>query len=294
MMSTVDGGTPGGIVELGADLTVLRILRPSPDDGFNPHGLAIDHHQNRMISTDFLEAKTVAESLRGTGFGAVTRFVASILPLSDRMKLLSWGWEYPPMPRFRNTIRVWDLDTSALIQTVEVGRGPMEITEIPEDPIGRAVLTNTAEGSLGIVSRDNSGTYAYRKILTFGEGANASGPGGTRVSQDGRTAWVALYGLAEVRRYDISHPDRPSLMGTAKTGLGSHYLRLSADQMRGYVSDYFLQAIEGWVLARPDLKVWRFEADTMDVEELANFGSDTSDPLLRQYAPLQPHGIEMR
>ncbi len=260
MMSSADGSQSGRVLELGPDFNVRAAHTKQPPEAFNPHGLAVDYAGNRMVTTDFFEAKSIAERA----------------------------------PRFRNTVRVWDLEKFEIIQTVQVGLGPMEIAGIPGDPDGRAVVTNTAEGSLGVVGRDSSGKYVYKTMIDMDGDTNNSVPGGARISKDGKSLWVALYGFGEVRRYDISDPEHPKLLATGRAGIGTHYLRVTPDQKHVYASNYFVQDIEGWFLPYPDLKVWRFDAETMQGEELMNFGADTTDPLLKKYAPLQPHGIEVK
>ena len=115
-----------------------------------------------------------------------------------------------------------------------------------------------------------------------------------RMTREGTRLLVTLNGAGKVAMFDIARPDRPQLMSVVDLGpdSGPHYLRLTADEQRLVVTDYFLVedlAPGGIVMVEGDHKIHvidihgnRLELDTaFDVD----FNRDIST------GPARPHGV---
>lgn len=263
MMGDAAGGSPGGILEIGPDLSLRGIHPEGAPDDCNPHGLDIDMDRGLLVTTDLMELASVAVD--------------------------------PPVPVVRDTVRIWDLGGPEVTATVQVCCGPMEARFIPNDPDGRILVACMADGAFGLVERGGDGAWGYRPLLDVdGPDQLVAFPGITRLSADGRTLWMALSGYGEVRRYDIADPTGPVLDATAVVGKGAHFMTFSDDGERGYVSDYVVQRLEAVTgMAPADNKVWRFDSASMEAELILDLRDEGDDPLLADRLPLQPHGLAL-
>ena len=284
LMGDAHGGTPGGIVELDADGRIVGTY-PADDKGapletgvvdgvdlrevtgerfwrtFNPHGIDVHKELDVMLTTDMMEAASLAPN----SAGEVNLVV-------------------------RNTVRVWDFAERRVVQTVPVGAAPMEVRFIP-GPEGRALVTCMASGELWLLERAADGRYFGEPVLDFdGDLTNKAHPGTLEITGNGRFVTIALAGEGEVRRYDITDPRSPVLDDTVLLGRGSHYLIHSADESRFAVADYFLQEMELAGMGEGDDAVWLVDATSFERRLLFDFAAHES-AAIADYGIIQPHGM---
>ena len=115
-----------------------------------------------------------------------------------------------------------------------------------------------------------------------------------RMNRQGTRLFVTLNGAGKVVMFNIARPDHPQLMSVADLGPGSgpHFMRLSSDERRLVVTDYFLveDLVPGGIVnVEGDHKIHvinvhgnRLELDTaFDVD----FDRDINT------GPARPHGV---
>ena len=91
-MGGPDGAQPGRVIEYDAHQNFVGAWPPNPpDNGFNPHGIAIDEAHNLMVTSDFI---CPLHTLHVPGGGGVL---------------------------LRGSVRVWDLAHRSITRTIHVG-----------------------------------------------------------------------------------------------------------------------------------------------------------------------------
>jgi hypothetical protein len=217
-MGGADGAQPGRLVEYDARTTRVQTwpLAP-PEDGFNPHGISIDEAHNLMVTSDF------------------------ICPLRT---LHVHGGHTADI---RGSVRVWDLARREITKTIIVGdpaipAGTMEVQLIPRDRHLRAFTAGMVDGKLYLV--DTKGGTAT-PVFDFGVVSTPNTPAMPqllKMNRAGTRLFVTLNGAGKVVMLDVRHPDRPKLLSVVDLGpeSGPHFLRLTNDERRLVVTDYFL------------------------------------------------------
>ena len=123
-MGGPDGAQPGRVIEYDAQQNFVGAwpLDP-PEDGFNPHGIALDEAQNLMVTSDFI---CPLHTLHVPGGGGVL---------------------------LRGSVRVWDLAHRAITRTITVGEpsnpaGTIDVQLIPHDRHHRAFTAGMNDNQL--------------------------------------------------------------------------------------------------------------------------------------------------
>lgn len=280
-MGGPNGAHPGTVVEYDAHLNIVRTLPTPTDDAehpFNPHGISIDESHNLMVTSDY------------------------VCPVST---LHIGGGK----PHLDGSIRVWDFAKRTVTRTIVVGNhvGTMDVRLIPGDPRHRAFTAGMNDNQLYLV--DTQGGTA-KPVFDFGPYAVQAvplppiWPQLLLINKAGTRLFVTLNfaGLAgKVVMLDITDPEHPQAMGggnpdagVVDLGLdsGPHYLRLTNDETRLVVSDYFLveDLIPGGVInAEGDLKVHVINVFSDHLELDKRFNLDFSHDVAT--GPARPHAL---
>jgi selenium-binding protein 1 len=271
-MGGANGAAPGRVVEYN-DATGFVQAWPTtpPDDGFNPHGISIDEAHNLMITSDFI---CPLRTLHVHGGDAA---------------------------QVRGSVRVWDLAARAITRTIAVGdpahpAGTMEVQLIPRDRRQRAFTAGMIDGKLYLVDTGDGTATAVFDFGTLSTGGVPAMPQLLRMNREGTRLFVTLNGAGKVVMFDIENPRRPQLLSVVDLGAdsGPHYLRLTDDERRLVVTDYFLVedlAPGGIVNVEGDHKIHVIDVrgDRLELDRRfdVDFDRDVSTGAAR------PHGVVM-
>jgi len=272
-MGGPNGANPGRVVEYDASRNFVRAWPTNPPtDGFDPHGISIDEAHNLMITSDF------------------------ICPL---LTLHIHGGDAVDL---RGTVRVWDLASRAIVRTITVGdsahpAGTIDVKLIPRDRQLRAFTAGMADNTLYLVDTQNGTAMAVFDFSVFAVPNAPVWPQLLRINRRGTRLFITLNyaGLAgKVVMFDITRPEHPQVISVVDLGPGSgpHYLRLTDNEKRLVVSDYFLVedlAPGGVVQAEGDHKIHVLTVHpnrlTLDSHFDLDFNRDIST------GPARPHGF---
>jgi hypothetical protein len=268
-MGGANGTQPGRVVEYNAATAFVQTWPTiPPPDGFNPHGISIDEAHNLMVTSDFI---CPLRTLHHHGNAA----------------------------DLRGSVRVWDLARREITKTIVVGdparpAGTMEVQLIPRDQRLRAYTAGMADNTLYLVDTERGTATAVFDFGVFSVGNVSAMPQLLKTNREGTRLFVTLNGAGKVVMFDIARPDRPQVMSVVDLGpdSGPHFLRLTSDEKRLVVTDYFLVedlAPGGIVNVEGDHKIHvinvhgnRLELDTaFDVD----FDRDINT------GPARPHGV---
>jgi WD40 repeat protein len=204
----------------------------------------------------------------------------------------------------RGTVRVWNLATRTITKTIIVGdpahpAGTIDIHLIPRDPQLRAFAAGMADNRLYLIDTQNGSATAVLDFDTFASPGAPVWPQLMRMNRAGTRLYITLnYAghAGKVVMLDISHPEQPAILSAVDLGAGSgpHYLRLSGDEKRLVVSDYFLVedlAPGGVVRAEGDHKVHVLNVHPRRLELDARFDLDFNRDIAT--GPARPHGMAM-
>jgi selenium-binding protein 1 len=269
-MGGSNGANPGRVVEYDADLTFVKAWPASPPtDGFNPHGISIDETHNLMVTSDF------------------------ICPLRT---LHVHGGDAADL---RGSVRVWDLASRAITQTIVVGTperpaGTMEVQLIPRDQRLRAFTAGMVDNTLYLVDTQKGTATAVFNFDVFSVRNVPAMPQLLRINKQGTRLFVTLNGAGKVVMFNIARPDHPEILSVIDLGPGSgpHYLQLTGDEKRLVVTDYFLVedlAPGGVVQAEGDHKIHVINVHGNRLELDTRFDLDFNRDI--STGPARPHGV---
>jgi hypothetical protein len=268
------GAHPGRVVEYDSHHNIVRTL-PTPDDDaqypFNPHGISIDEAHNLMVTSDY------------------------VCPVST----LHVGGG---VPHLDGSVRVWDLAKRSIVRTIPVGDmvGTMDVRLIPGDPRHRAFSAGMIDNQLYLVDTKAGTSKSVFDFSSYAVQAVPNPPIWPQlmvINQAGTRIFVTLNFAGQagkVEMLDISDPEYPKALGEVDLGLnsGPHYLRLSNDERRLIVSDYFLveDLVPGGVInSEGDMKVHVIDVHRDSIELDKNFNLDLSHDVAT--GPARPHAV---
>lgn len=250
MMGGVMGGEPGKVAEFDANGKLLQEWPTvQPNKGFNPHGISIRPEYNLMVTTDFVVPSSTIN-------GPIV---------------------------VQNRVRVWNLNRRSIIRTIELPNagGTMDIQLIPRDILARAVVPGQG-GKLWLV---DTFLGTVKPIYDFtqlpGQGP-APQPHIVKFTEDGKRMFVSLYGSSTITMFDSSIPTNLKLLSVVNLGAGAgpHYLRLTQDEQRLIVTNYFLNEHSHNGLVQQDgnrkIQVINVRKDSMDLDPKFNFDGNTA------------------
>jgi selenium-binding protein 1 len=275
-MGGPNGAQPGRVVEYDANRNFVNAWPTSlPTDGFNPHGIALDEAHNLMVTSDFI------------------------------CPLLTLHVHDGDKAHLRGSIRVWDLAQRTITRTIVVGdpdnpAGTIDVKLIPGDTQQRAFTAGMADNQLYLVDTQQGTATA---VFDFGVYALPLVPSAPvwpqllRINKAGTRLFITLNYAGQAGKVvmlDITDPVHPVELDVADLGLnsGPHYLRLTPDEQRLVVSDYFLVedlAPGGVVNAEGDLKIHVLNVFSEHLEREPQFKLDFSHDI--STGPARPHGL---
>ena len=264
MMGGAQGHAPGRVVEFSEDLRLVgEYPKNPPEDGFNPHGIAIRPDRNLMVTSDFICPTSTLNAVAG-------------------------GLD------LRGSIRVWDLRGREILRSVEIpsAGGTIDVKLIPRDREGRAYTAGMLEDKLYLVDTQH-GTAAA--VFDFGAIAKGGWPQLMRMTEDGRRLFITMNQAGKVVMFDTSEPSAPRVLSVLDLGpnAGPHYLRLTNDEQRLVISDYFLNEDSfGRVHAEGDHKIHVAKVSTGALTLDSRFQLDFNTAF--KTGPARPHGLAMK
>ncbi len=272
-MGGAQGSQPGRVVEYDSQLNAVRSWPAQPPtDGFNPHGISIDEAHNLMVTSDFICPLLTLHVHNG-----------------DQVDL-------------RGTIRVWDLAQRAITKTIVVGdpakpAGTIDVHLIPHDGLLRAFTAGMADNRLYLVDTQQGSATAVFSFDSFASANAPVWPQLMRINKAGTRLFITLnYAGAggKVVMLDITRPEQPAIVSVVDLGPGTgpHYLRLTSDEKRLVVSDYFLVedlAPGGVVQAEGDHRIHVFNVAPHRLELDRRFDLDFNRDI--GTGPARPHGM---
>lgn len=268
------GMHPGRVVAYDAQRNVVQTLPTPADDAeypFNPHGISIDEANNVMVTSDY------------------------VCPVST----LHVGGG---VPHLDGSIRVWDLAKRSVVRTIPVGDmvGTMDVRLIPGDARHRAFTAGMTDNQLYLVDTQRGTSKAVFDFSSYAVQAVPDPPIWPQllmINQEGTRLFVTLNFAGQAGKVvmlDISDPEYPQAVGAVDLGLnsGPHYLRLTSDEKRLVVSDYFLveDLVPGGVInAEGDMKIHVINIFPDRLELDKNFNLDFSHDI--PSGPARPHAL---
>ncbi len=264
MMGGPKGHAPGRVVEFSQDLKAVgEFPKNPPEDGFNPHGIAIRPEINLMVTSDFICPTSTLNAVAG-------------------------GLD------LRGNIRVWDLQRREILRSVEIPNagGTIDVKLIPRDREGRAYTAGMLDDKLYLVDTQR-GTAT--PVFDFGSIAKGGWPQLMRMTEDGRRLFITMNQAGKVVMFDTSEPSAPRVLSVLDLGAnaGPHYLRLTEDERRLVISDYFLNEDSfGKVHAEGDHKIHVAKVSATSLTLDSRFRLDFNTAF--KTGPARPHGLAMR
>jgi selenium-binding protein 1 len=264
MMGGARGHAPGRVAEFDRRLNLVREHPENPpEDGFNPHGIAVRPEINLMVTSDFVCPSTTLDAVPG-------------------------GVD------FRSSVRVWNLERREIVRTINIqgAGGTIDVKLIPHDPRARGFTAGMLDDHLYLL---NTQRGPARAVFDFASIAKGGWPQLMRVTADGRRLFVSMNQAGKVVMFDISDPDEPRLLKVLDLGSnsGPHYITLTPDEKRLVVSDYFLNEDNfGKVHAEGDHKIhvaWVSEDDLV-LDPRFNLDFNTAFAI----GPARPHGLAIK
>jgi selenium-binding protein 1 len=264
MMGGAQGHAPGRVAEFDGQLNLVREHPDNPpDDGFNPHGIAVRSEINLMVTSDFICPSTTLHAVPG-------------------------GLE------LRGSVRVWDLRRREILRTISIPNagGTIDVKLIPGDPQQRGYTAGMLDDKLYLLDTRNG---TARPVFDFGSIAKGGWPQLMQITRDGERLFISMNQAGKVAMLNIEDPDGPRLLKVLDLGAnsGPHYIKLTPDERRLVISDYFLNEDNfGKVHAEGDHKIHvaRITDNNLALDPRFNLDFNTAIAT----GPARPHGIAIK
>ena len=264
MMGGATGHAPGRVAEFDRQLNLVGEYPANPpEDGFNPHGIAVRPEINLMVTSDFICPATTLNALPGN------------LDL-------------------RGSVRVWNLKRREILRTIVIPNagGTIDVKLIPADAAERGYTAGMLDDQLYLLDARHG---TARPVFDFGSIAKGGWPQLMRMTRDGSRLFISMNQAGKVVMFNVSNPEQPRVLKVLELGPGSgpHYLALTADEKRLLISDYFLNEDGfGKVHAEGDHKIHVARVTHDDLILDSRFQLDFN--LAFETGPARPHGIAIR
>ncbi len=264
MMGGPAGHAPGRVVEFDSTFHIVKEHPETPpEDGFNPHGIAVRPDLNLMLTSDFICPSTTLDVVPGD------------LDL-------------------KGSIRVWNLRDRSIVKTITVPHagGTIDVKLIPGSPHGLGYTAGMLDDKLYLVD-PNAGTAT--PVFDFSSIAKGGWPQLMRMTHDGKRLFITMNQAGKVVMFDTSTPARPEVLDILELGkdAGPHYLQLTSDDERLVVSDYFLnEDTFGKVHSEGDHKIHVARVKHHRLELDPRFQLDFNYAF--STGPARPHGMAMK
>ncbi|HKW61418.1 MAG TPA: selenium-binding protein SBP56-related protein [Candidatus Acidoferrum sp.] len=264
MMGGAQGHAPGRLAEFDGALNLVKEYPENPPmDGFNPHGISVRPEINLMVTSDFICPSTTLNAVPG-------------------------GLD------LRGSVRVWDLNHREILRTIEIPNagGTIDVKLIPGDREARGYTAGMLNDQLYLVD-STQGTA--RGVFDFSGIAKGGWPQLLQITRDGKRMFISMNQAGKVAMFDISEPETPRLLKILDLGAnsGPHYVRLTNDDKRLVISDYFLNEDSfGKVHAEGDHKIHVARISGNDLTLDPRFALDFNTAFAT--GPARPHGIAIK
>jgi selenium-binding protein 1 len=200
----------------------------------------------------------------------------------------------------RGSIRVWDLAQRSIKMKIVVGdpsnpAGTMDVKLIPGDRQLRGFTAGMGDSKLYVLDTQRGTATPVYDFSPFAV-PNAPMPQLIWINHDGTRLFITLNGAGKVVQFDISEPAHPRVLDVVDLGPGSgpHYVRLSSDERRLVISDYFLVedlAPGGIVHLEGDHKIHVVEIFRNHMRLDPHFDLDFNRDI--STGPARPHGLAL-
>ena len=264
MMGSATGHAPGRVAEFDRHLNLMAEHPANPpDDGFNPHGIAVRPEINLMVTSDFICPATTLNATPGN-------------------------------PDLRGSVRVWDLKRREILRTIVIPNagGTIDVKLIPGDAAERGFTAGMLDDQLYLL---NTRHGTAQPVFDFTSIAKGGWPQLMRITRDGTRLFISMNQAGKVAMLNVSNPEQPRVLKVLDLGpsSGPHYIALTADERRLVISDYFLNEDSfGKVHAEGDHKIHvaRVTSDNLILD--TRFQLDFN--LAFETGPARPHGIAIQ
>ncbi len=264
MMGGANGHAPGRIAEFDGNLDLIAEHPENPpQDGFNPHGISVRPEINLMVTSDFICPSTTLHAVPGT-------------------------------PELRGSLRVWDFAHRKIVRTILLPdpAGSIDVRLIPHDERQRGYTAGMADGKLYLFDAQRGTAKA---VFDFDMISPGGWPQLMKMTEDGRRLFVSMNIAGKIAMFDTSDPEEPRLLKALDLGAnsGPHYIRLSRNERRLVVTDYFLNEDSfGKVHAEGDHQVHVAKVMPNDLVLDERFNLDFNTAFAT--GPARPHGVEFK
>ncbi|KAJ3037850.1 hypothetical protein HDV00_001265 [Rhizophlyctis rosea] len=246
-MGSAGGTAPGRLVETDKNFDIIAehptdlastVDAVSPN--FNPHGLSIDWERNTILTSDFAVPLTTLKPTTGVVYD--------------------------------NTVRVWDLDTRKIVNTIvlDQGGGIQDVKHIPKNKDGLAVATAVGTADIWIIDSQTTDPATGKRgvatrVFTFPEDYKGKNAIYTDISKDGKFLYLTITSAHRVAVLDITNPYNPIRVddpAVPQPVVGPHYLKLTPDGKQLIVTDYFVREGNLGILnTAADYKLWAIDVN---------------------------------
>ncbi|MEM0895847.1 MAG: carbohydrate-binding protein, partial [Verrucomicrobiota bacterium] len=161
----------------------------------------------------------------------------------------------------QDTVSVFNLDTLARLEEIQVGESPRTIARAPDN---RIWVTNKRSATISIL---NATTFSVVQNVSLPRGSQ---PHGIVFSPDGSDAWVALEATGEIARLN---PVSGTLLSRHAVGDFPRHLAVDADSSKLYVSRFISPFVPGEATENVDVTL---AGGFITVVETSNPGSTSS------------------
>ena len=264
MMGGPGGHAPGRVAEFNGELKLVNEYPENPpEQGFNPHGIAVRPEINLMVTSDFICPSTTLDATPG-------------------------GLD------LRGSVRVWNLRRREILRTIGMPNagGTIDVKLIPGDRGERGYTAGMLDDQLYLL---DTLLGTAQSVFDFSAIKKGGWPQLMRITSDGSRLFVSMNQAGRVVMFDISRPDRPRVLRVLDLGpaSGPHYITLTPDEKRLVISDYFLnEDTFGKVHAEGDHKIHVARVTDEDLLLDPRFDLDFNTAFAT--GPARPHGLAVK